>query len=82
MGNKEDRKTRVEISIHEGRKHQIKRMMKAVGHPVEKLERVVFAGLNVKGMPRGESRELTRTEVQKLYRQVGLKFDTGRKETR
>ncbi|MCK5149077.1 rRNA pseudouridine synthase [bacterium] len=80
VGQKEDKKTRVEIKIHEGRKHQVKRMLKAVGHPVSKLERVIFAGLTVKTMPRGSSRELTRAEVSKLYKAVGLKQSSGNKE--
>lgn len=75
-------KTRVEIRIHEGRKHQVKRMLKAVGHPVEKLERTVFAGLNVKGLSRGGWRELSPVEVKKLYRMVGLKAESKTQESR
>jgi len=81
VGNKENKKTRVEIKIHEGRKHQVKRMLKAVGHPVDKLERVLFAGLTVKAMPRGGSRELSPGEVRKLYNMVGLKINVGKKES-
>lgn len=59
--------TIVEIRLHEGKKRQIKRMMKAAGHPVVELVRVKFAGLTVEGMAPGEYRELTEPEVRSLY---------------
>lgn len=65
-------KTLIEMRIHEGKKRQIKRMMKAVGHPVIHLKRIVFAGLTVDGLESGSYRELTEREVQSLYNQVGL----------
>ena len=40
---------RVELSLHEGRKHQVKRMLAAVGHPVTSLHRTRYAGLTLKG---------------------------------
>jgi len=67
-----DGQTLVEIRIHEGKKRQIKRMLKAVGHPVVCLKRTRFAGLTVNGLEEGEWRELTKGEVEKLYRNVGL----------
>jgi pseudouridine synthase len=57
---------RVELSLHEGRKHQIKRMLAAVGHPVTRLHRSRYAGLTLEGLGPGESRELTRAEVTRL----------------
>ena len=65
-------KTLVEICIHEGKKRQIKRMMKAIGHPVIQLKRTRFAGLTVEGLEPGEWRELTPGEIKKLYQKVGL----------
>jgi 23S rRNA pseudouridine2605 synthase len=56
----------IELSIHEGRKHQVKRMLEAVGHPVERLHRSRYAGLGVEGMESGHWRELTREEVASL----------------
>jgi 23S rRNA pseudouridine2605 synthase len=61
---------RIELSIHEGRKHQVKRMCEAVGHPVRALHRSRYAGLTIKGMAGGASRELTRTELQHLQNLV------------
>ena len=58
--------SRVELAIHEGRKHQVKRMLAAVGHPVRSLHRSRYAGLTLKGLGPGESRELTGAEVERL----------------
>ncbi len=63
---------RVELTIHEGRKHQVKRMLEAVGHPVRRLHRSGYAGLDVRGLAPGEWRELTRGEIDALRRLVGL----------
>ena len=63
---------RVELTIHEGRKHQVKRMLETVGHPVRRLHRSLYAGLDLEGVEPGEWRELTREEVAALRRQVGL----------
>jgi 23S rRNA pseudouridine2605 synthase len=57
---------KVELSIHEGRKHQVKRMLAAVGHPVTRLHRSRYAGLTVEGLGPGESRELAGAEVERL----------------
>jgi 23S rRNA pseudouridine2605 synthase len=57
---------RVELVLHEGRTHQVKRMLEAVGHPVRRLHRPVYAGLTLDGLPAGEWRELTRAELERL----------------
>lgn len=59
-------RTLLELSIHEGKKHQVKRMCSAIGHPVLTLKRVGFAFLTLKGLKPGEYRELEETEVKKL----------------
>ena len=53
----------VELTIHEGRKHQVKRMLEAVGYPVRRLHRSRYAGLTVEGLEPGGWRELTADEV-------------------
>ena len=53
----------IEITVTEGRNRLIKRICMAIGHPVAKLKRVEFAGLNLKGLNGGEFRELTEKEV-------------------
>jgi 23S rRNA pseudouridine2605 synthase len=58
--------SRVELAIHEGRKHQVKRMLEAVGHPVTRLHRSRYAGLTLEGLQPGEWRELEPGEVARL----------------
>ena len=57
---------RVELVIHEGRKHQVKRMLEAVGLPVRALHRISYAGLGLEGLEPGEWRELEPSEVDRL----------------
>jgi len=57
---------RIELTIHEGRKHQVKRMLEAVGHPVQRLHRSGYAGLDLQGLPPGRWRRLTNDEVAAL----------------
>jgi 23S rRNA pseudouridine2605 synthase len=64
-------RSRIELTLHEGRTHQVKRMCAAVGHPVVRLRRSRYAGLDLRGLAPGESRELTRAEVAALKRLVG-----------
>jgi 23S rRNA pseudouridine2605 synthase len=58
--------SRVELTIHEGRKHQVKRMLEAVGHPVGRLHRSRYASLTLDSLAPGEWRELTPDEVANL----------------
>ena len=64
--------TRLEVRIHEGRKHQVKRMCQAVGHRVKTLRRIRFAGLTLQGLKPGEWRRLRGPEVRHLRALVGL----------
>jgi 23S rRNA pseudouridine2605 synthase len=57
---------RIELTIHEGRNRQVRRMFEAVGHPVIRLHRSVYAGLKVDGLAPGSWRALTPAEVRKL----------------
>jgi pseudouridine synthase len=61
----------IELSIHEGRKHQVKRMCEAVGCPVKRLHRSRYAGLELGGLAPGRWRALERGEVEVLKRLVG-----------
>jgi len=63
----------VEITIHEGRKRQVRRMFDAVGHPVRTLERISFGGVTAEGLPPGGYRPLGADEVERLREAVGLK---------
>jgi 23S rRNA pseudouridine2605 synthase len=57
---------RVELVLHEGRKHQVKRMLAAVGHPVTRLHRSAYAGVTLEGLEPGACRELEPSEVERL----------------
>lgn len=56
----------VQLTIHEGRNHQVKNMLKAVGLPVQKLKREMYGSLTLAGLRPGEYRELTKKEVNEL----------------
>lgn len=62
----------VVLVIKEGRKHQVKRMLRAVGLSCRYLERKKFANLSLRGLARGSVRELTAQEVSGLYLLAGL----------
>jgi 23S rRNA pseudouridine2605 synthase len=61
----------IEVSISEGRKRQVRRMIEAVGHRVSALERVSFGPLELGSLPEGESRLLTPAEVEALRAAAG-----------
>jgi len=67
----------VELTIHEGRKHQVKRMFDAVGNPVRGLVRVAVGPVSLGELGRGLWRHLTADEVGELYRMVGLVCPEG-----
>ena len=60
-------RNQVGIEIHSGRNRVIRRMFEALGYKVKKLDRVYFAGLTKKDLPRGRWRYLTREEVNMLH---------------
>ena len=65
-------KTDVEITIHEGRKRQVKRMCSAVGHEVVQLHRSNFGPLALDGLTEGQWRELSDAEVKALRQAAGM----------
>ena len=62
----------LEIRLWEGRNRQVRRMCEAAGHPVKRLRRVRFAGLDTMGLLPGQYRPLTPSEVLALKRLTGL----------
>jgi pseudouridine synthase len=56
----------LEITLHEGKHHEVKRLLDAVGHPVSKLRRVGLGPLTDRGLKPGEFRSLTPGEVARL----------------
>lgn len=68
---RQERKTVLEITIHEGRKRQVKRMLQAAGHRVVYLERTGFAFLTLTGLKRGKYRPLSSQEIKGLKNLLG-----------
>ncbi len=62
----------VEITLHEGRKHVVRRMLAAAGHPVSRLVRTDVGPIRLGTLKPGASRELTTSEIGELYAAVGL----------
>ncbi len=60
----------IEVTIHEGRNHIIKRFFEALGYDVLKLSRIKFANLSLNDLKSGEYRELSKEEVKSLYELV------------
>lgn len=65
--NEKSKTTLIQLTIHEGRNRQVRRMCEAVGHPVRRLKRVRLAFLTLEGVPEGGYRPLTAEEVTRLY---------------
>lgn len=63
----------VELTIHQGRKRQVRRMFQHIGHPVKSLERLSFGGITVRGLPLGAYRPLEPDEIDLLKKTVGLR---------
>ena len=62
----------VELVLHEGRKHIVRRLMEAVGYPVQRLVRTQVGPVTLGNLRAGKTRPLTREELGELYRIVGL----------
>ncbi|HEU4489821.1 MAG TPA: pseudouridine synthase [Jiangellales bacterium] len=62
----------VEVVLHEGRKHVVRRLLAAVGHPVERLVRTRVGPIRLGDLRPGRSRTLSPVEVARLYQEVGL----------
>jgi len=71
--SKTPRNTWVRVVVAEGRSHLVKRLLEAVGLPVQRLHRADYGGITVEGLRPGESRPLRRGEVESLRKQAGKK---------
>lgn len=63
-----DRNAWVEVALHEGKQHEVRRLLEAVGHPVSKLRRVSFGPVTLRSLGPGEYRALEPGEVAGLLR--------------
>ncbi|MEH1129209.1 pseudouridine synthase [Micromonospora sp. CPCC 206061] len=64
------RTAQVEITLHEGRKHIVRRLLDEVGHPVSRLIRTRIGPISLGNIKVGRTRRLTQTEVAALFRAV------------
>jgi pseudouridine synthase len=62
----------VEITLHEGRKHIVRRMLDAAGYPVSRLVRTDVGPIRLGHLKPGSTRELTTAEIGELFAAVGL----------
>ncbi|MCS7028208.1 MAG: rRNA pseudouridine synthase [Bacteroidia bacterium] len=65
-------KKQVVIQIHSGRNRVIRRLFEHLGYQIEKLDRIIYAGLTKRALPRGKFRFLTEEEIHALRKMVGL----------
>jgi 23S rRNA pseudouridine2605 synthase len=61
----------VEVTLHEGKKHEVRRLLEAVGHPVSKLKRVAIGPVTDRGLEPGHFRHLAPEEIRGLLRGQG-----------
>ncbi len=65
--DKKNNKSIIELTIHEGKYHQVKRMFETIGYKVTSLKREKYSFLTLEGLKSGEYRKLSIKEVKKLY---------------
>jgi 23S rRNA pseudouridine2605 synthase len=63
-----DRHAWVEVILHHGKQHEVKRLLEAVGHPVTKLRRVAYGPVTLRGLQAGQFRALAAAEIEGLLR--------------
>jgi 23S rRNA pseudouridine2605 synthase len=63
----------LELTLHEGKQHEVKRLLDAVGHPVSKLRRVAIGPVTVRGLEPGQFRALAPEEIEGLRRAQGAR---------
>jgi 23S rRNA pseudouridine2605 synthase len=67
----------IEITITEGRNRQVRRMVQRVGNEVKELRRVGFASLTLGDLPIGQARQLSRSEIKRLWKDAGPMVAAG-----
>ncbi len=64
---KRQNSTLIKITIHEGRKRQVRKMFQAIGNPVINLKRIAYGKLFLRKLPLGQYRSLTASELKKIF---------------
>ncbi len=68
-----DKNSWIEITICEGRKRQVRRMLQSIGHPVITLKRIGINGIKLKDLKTGELRHLTPNELLLIRKEIGVR---------
>ena len=76
----EDRSTWVQITLREGKNRQIHRMGDAIGHRVQRLTRLSFAGVSTEGLRPGQQRLLTKKELDAIHKSFVTPFKRRKRE--
>jgi 23S rRNA pseudouridine2605 synthase len=76
--DRERKRTRLRVVLRQGKNREIRRLFRALGHPVQELHRERVGSLSVRGIPRGGFRKLTSREVDRLRRDVGVRRGASR----
>jgi 23S rRNA pseudouridine2605 synthase len=66
--------TLVRITIHEGRKRQVRKMFAAIGHPVNSLKRTAYGRLYLKNLPQGSYRRLNKEDLKNIFKNIPLQM--------
>ncbi|MCX6138988.1 MAG: pseudouridine synthase [Ignavibacteriales bacterium] len=69
------------ITIHEGKNRQVRRVFETLGYEIQKLDRIVYAGITAAGLKRGAWRYLSIDEVKKMKRLAGLSREAEQKDS-
>lgn len=72
---KENSQSVLKVTLHEGRKREIRRLFESIGHPVQRLVRVQYGPIRLKDIAPGQARPLTHREVQALWSEVRHKTE-------
>lgn len=66
--------TLLRITIHEGRKRQVRKMFAAIGHPVKHLKRIAYGSLYLKNLSEGSYRRLNKQDLKKIFKNISLQM--------
>lgn len=75
VAKKTARSTLVKITIHEGRKRQVRKMFQAIQHPVISLKRIAYGNLYLRKLPEGSYRSLTPRDLKKIFENIPLQIE-------
>jgi len=68
------RATLIKITIHEGRKRQVRKMFDTIGHPVNSLKRTAYGKLYLKNLPQGSYRRLNKEDLKNIFKNIPLQM--------